>query len=106
MTLKERILIVDDERDVCWALSRLLEKQGYIASGFLTGEGACEKIKEFSPDLILLDLRLPRVNGLEVLARIKKLDPDLPVIMLTAHGNIRSAVRAIKLGAFDYITNS
>ena len=102
----EKILVVDDEKDMQWVLSNLLREEKY--EPILTGTAyeAFKKIKEVSPDLMLLDLQLPDMNGMEVLNKLKgSIDNgNLPVIMITAHGDISSAVKAMKLGAVDYIT--
>lgn len=98
------ILIVEDEEVSLKYLLRLLEKENYSVEGAISGKEALEKIKKGSYDLVLLDLRLPDLNGLEVLSEIKKMEEDLPVIIITAYGSIESAVEAIKRGASDYLT--
>jgi len=100
----KRILIIDDEKDLCQAIANVLKNEGYevIASG--TGEEGIKEVENSRPELVLLDLRLPGLSGMEVLKEIKKHDVDLPVIILTGFGDIKSAVESIKLGAFNYIT--
>jgi DNA-binding NtrC family response regulator len=98
-----RILIIDDEPYLPHQFARYLKKHGYEVVTAKDGESGLQEIHRDSFDLILLDLRLPGMNGLDVLQQIRSNDPDLPVVMLTAHGNIQSAVEAMKLGASDYL---
>jgi len=100
----EKILIVDDDRDIQMVLSDLVESEGYQASVAGTGARALKSISTYSPDLILLDIRLPGMDGMSLLEKIMKIDNSLCVVMLTGYGDIKDAVKAIKLGAFDYIT--
>ena len=101
---KERILVVDDEPLVRWSLREGLEKAGYQVSLAESGEEALRILSEESQDLVLLDNRLPGSQGVEVLGPMKELDPDMVVIMITAHADVKTAVEAMKLGAFDYFT--
>jgi DNA-binding NarL/FixJ family response regulator len=100
----DKILIVDDDRGLQSLLSDVLKLEGYEAIVAGDGREALEKIKMHLPDLILLDIRLPKMDGIKVLEEIKKIDKNLIVIMLTGYGDIKDAVKAMKLGAFDYIT--
>src|SRR5690242_7107525 len=93
------ILIVDDEPHLPHQLARYLEKHGYEVFTAADGASGLREMQRLSVDLLLLDVRLPKMSGLEVLAEIRKLDPDLPVIMLTAYGDVQTAVAAMKLGA-------
>lgn len=99
----ETILIVDDDKDFCWNLSNILKGEKYkiIVAG--DGKKALLEVEKKSPDLVLLDLKLPDMDGMEILDKIKRVDKDLVVIMLTGLGDAKSAVNAMKLGAFDYI---
>ena len=101
---KEKILIVDDQPSVRFGLRSLLEGEGYRALEAETGAQAIAAVTENSPHLILLDLRLPDANGLELLPRIKAIDDDVPVIILTAHGTIETAIAALKDGAENFLT--
>jgi DNA-binding NtrC family response regulator len=101
---KDKILIVDDQPSVRFGLRSLLESEGYRALEAETGAQAIAAVTENSPHLILLDLRLPDANGLEVLPRIKAIDDDVPVIILTAHGTIETAIAALKDGAENFLT--
>jgi len=100
---KERILVVDDEYLIRWSLQQELAKEGYEVTTAEDGEGALRLVREFSPDLVLLDIQLPGLDGIQVLQRIKASDPEIVVIMITAHGMVDTAVAAMKSGAFDYI---
>src|SRR5579864_9355468 len=97
------ILIIDDEPHLPHQFARFLRKHGYEAFTAASGEEGLGELKKNVIDLVLLDVRLPGMNGLEVLAEIRKQDTELPVIMLTAFGDTQTAVAAIKLGALDYL---
>ena len=99
-----KILIVEDNRDMQFILSNILKDKGYEVIVAGDGKKGLNKVRTQSPDLVLLDIRLPEMNGIEVLKEIKKIDSDIVIIMLTAYGQIKDAVHAMKLGAFDYIT--
>ena len=101
--MKERILIVDDEEDLTLGYSKCLLKVGYEVKTASSGEEAIEILKKEIFDLMLLDIRLPKMNGMEVLSRALEIDPDLVVLMITAHGSVQSAVDAMRLGAYDYL---
>lgn len=103
---QKKILAVDDEEDILELLTFSLAKEGYRVSGAATGEDALEAVTAQLPDLILLDLMLPGIDGLEVARRLKN-DPnskDIPIIMLTARGEESDIVTGLELGADDYIT--
>src|SRR5581483_7707903 len=97
------ILIIDDETYLPNQFARYLRKHGYEVSAAADGESGLQELQKNTIDLVLLDLRLPGCSGLEVLTRIRKIDPELPVIILTAYGDVQTAVSAMKLGAFDYL---
>lgn len=103
---QSKILIVEDEEDVLELVRYNLEKNGYLTDSALTGRKALEKIRSRTPDLILLDLMLPEVDGLEVCRCVKKdaKTADIPVIMLTAKGTEADIVAGLEMGADDYIT--
>lgn len=96
--------MVDDEYLIRWTLQQNLEKAGYEVFIAETGEEGIQKIKEEALDIILLDIKLPGMDGYEVLEEAAKIDPGLVVIMITAYEDIGGVVRAMRLGAFDYIT--
>lgn len=100
---KTKILVVDDEHLIRWSLEQNLKKQGYEICTAGTGEDALRLTREEQPDLVLLDYHLPGINGLEVLRRIKELDEEIQVIMVTAQGGLETAVNAMRNGAYDYI---
>ena len=101
--MSKRILIIDDEKLLCKKLEENLSKDGYYVISFNKGEYGIESIKNEPPDLILLDLRLPDINGLEILEFINSMDSSTSTIMMTGHGSTEDAVNAIKLGAYDFI---
>ena len=98
------MLLVDDEDTIRLFLEKTLRDEGYEALTAATGEEALELTRSELPDLILLDLKLPDINGIEVLQRVKEEVPEVSVIMLTAFGDIETAVSAIKKGAFDFVS--
>ncbi|MCD4795915.1 MAG: sigma-54 dependent transcriptional regulator [Candidatus Cloacimonetes bacterium] len=100
----EKILIVDDNKNMQLILKNILSDEGYYITIVGTGKDAIKEVQKEIPDLVLLDIRLPEINGMEVLENIKKIDTDLLVIMITAYGDIKTAVKTVKLGAYDYIT--
>jgi DNA-binding NtrC family response regulator len=100
----ERVLIVDDDKDLQFNISSLLRDEGYEATTVGDGRNAIKEVKTKSPDLVLLDIRLPGMDGMKILEEIKSIDKDLIVIMLTAYADVKQAVKAMRLGAFDYIT--
>ncbi len=104
VTAKDKIIVIDDQPSVRFGLRRLLEGEGYRVLEAETGAQALPIVTENSPELILLDLRLPDVNGLELLTRIKAIDDDVPIIILTAHGTIETAILALKSGAENFFT--
>lgn len=100
----DSILIVDDEPQICKLLSRMMELEGYKVYQASDCQSTLKQLKQFTPYVVLCDVFLPDGNGVELVGTIKKLYPELEVILLTAHGNIPDGVQAIKNGAFDYIT--
>lgn len=99
---KKKILIVDDEKNICELLALYLEKEGYDTECAFDGKTALEKFYEYKPDLVLLDLMLPIVDGWEVCREIRK-SSSCPVIMLTAKGEVFDKVAGLEMGADDYI---
>ncbi len=99
-----RILIVDDEKDLCDILFRMLKRNGFRPIVANDGQKALEMIQLGMPEIVLLDVMMPGMDGMEVLRRAKKLNPRLPVMMFTAYGGIDGAVQAIKEGADDYLS--
>jgi len=101
--MKNKILVVDDEHLIRWSLEQNLKKQGYEVSTAGSGEDALRLLQEETPDLILLDIQLPGMNGMEVLEKVKEFEEEVIVIMVTALGVLETAVKAMRLGAYDYI---
>jgi DNA-binding NtrC family response regulator len=97
-----KIFLIDDERNVHYSFQRALGENFRVISAF-SGEEALERFVAEHPDLVLLDVKLPGLEGLEILQRIKALDRDVPIILLTAYGTTETAIIAMKLGAYDYL---
>ncbi len=100
---KGNILIVDDEEGIRIALSKIFQGEGYEVHSAQERDSALDLLRETEPDIVLLDIRLKNDNGVEILKDIKRIFPDLPVIMITGHGSIDNSVAAMKEGAADYI---
>jgi two-component system, NtrC family, response regulator AtoC len=98
-----RLLVVDDERLIRWSLEQTLEKAGYEVVTAADGAAAARCVREDTPDLVLLDLKLPDTDGIEVLRQIKAGSPDVQVVIMTAFADVGTAVEAMRLGAFDYV---
>jgi two-component system nitrogen regulation response regulator NtrX len=99
----ESILIVDDEKAIQTSLQGVLEDEGYRVATVGSGPQALSRLVEEAPDLVLLDIWMPGMDGLEVLSEIMRLRPDQTVVMISGHGTIETAVKATKLGAYDFI---
>jgi DNA-binding NtrC family response regulator len=98
-----KLLIVDDEENIRLVLESVFSDAGYQVETAVNGLQALERIKSFHPEIILLDKNMPHMNGMETLQRIKKHYPNVVVIMVTAYGDVSSAVEAMKMGAYDYV---
>jgi two-component system, NtrC family, nitrogen regulation response regulator NtrX len=101
--MHETILVVDDEESICQSLKAILSDEGYQVLVAGSGEEAVSIVEEEMPQLVLLDVWLPGMDGLETLKAIKKINPQVLVIVMSGHGTIETAVKATKLGAFDFI---
>ncbi len=99
-----KVLIVDDEASIRRTLSEILKFQNYTVDEAGDGIEALAKIKKNCYDIVILDIKMPKMDGIETLERIQDINPDLPVVMISGHGNIDTAVEAVKKGAFDYIS--
>ncbi|WP_407311231.1 sigma-54-dependent transcriptional regulator [Desulfosporosinus sp. SB140] len=99
-----RILVIDDEERMCWALERALSHEGYQVLTATRGLQGIKLTEENDPSMVILDLKMPDIDGIEVLKAIKAINHNIPVIMITAHGTIDTAIEAMKIGATDYIT--
>ena len=100
----KKILVVDDEKLIRWSLKRLLEKEGYDVSLAETGNEALTLINNNSPDLLILDLMLPDLSGMEILEKLRSNKCTVPVLIISAVDTVNSAVKAMKLGASDYFS--
>jgi len=98
-----RILIIDDETNIRKTLRMILKSEGYRVDEAADGESAIEKVGSANYDAALLDIWMPGIDGMETLRRLKKIDRDLGVIMISGHGTIETAVEAIKIGAYDFL---
>ena len=97
------LLIVDDEEAISWALRKAFERQGHKVGVAASAEAAFDLAEKLEPDVVILDVRLPGMDGLTALARLRELTNHAPIIVITAHGNLSTAVRAVEGGAFDYL---
>ncbi len=102
--MAQNILIIDDERAIRKALTEILTFEGFVVDEAVDGEEGIKKIKENNYDCILCDIKMPKKDGLEVLQVAREEKPDTPFIVISGHGNIETAVEAVKKGAYDYIS--
>jgi DNA-binding NtrC family response regulator len=103
MVENKSILVVDDEKNIRTTLQQVLEASGYAVTTAVNGEDCLAKLSETGFDMVLLDMKLPGIDGIEVLREVRRKGYDVPVAMITAYGTIESAVEAMKLGAVDYL---
>ena len=99
----QHILVVDDDPNILEVLQTRLESHGYAVETATGGEEALARLRKGSTDLLITDLKMPGMDGLQLVERMKTIDAGLPTIFLTAHGSIPDAVRAMKLGAYDFL---
>jgi len=100
-----RVLIVDDAAFMRMMVKDILSKNGYeIVGEAENGMKALEKYQELKPDLVTMDITMPKMDGMEVLTEIKKVKPEIPFVMISGHGDLETAVNAMRLGAYDYIS--
>ena len=102
--VQKKILLVDDDHDFRWATGNVLHAAGYKVVHAQNGGEALDFIEKAVPDLVLLDYRMPGMDGLQVAAEMKKNISAVPIIMITAYAEIDSAVKAMKMGVYDYVT--
>lgn len=98
------ILIIDDEKAIRKTLSEILSYEGYKIDDAENGEDALKRLKEKNYDVVLCDIKMPKMDGIEFLEKAREARPDVPVIMISGHGTIETAVEAVKKGAFDYVS--
>ena len=102
-TSEARVLIVDDDPDISLMLSALMKKEGLTSTVAHDGETALEMFPVAKPDMLLVDVKMPGMDGMEVMKRVKEMDSDLPVVLITAYAEITASVAAMRAGAFDYL---
>src|SRR6516165_6896117 len=98
-----RVLVVDDEPEMCETCRKILARRGHRLWLAESGAAGLQRLHELPIDLAIIDLRLPDMDGLEVLRQAKKINPDIVVIIITAHGTVDTAIEAVREGAFDYL---
>lgn len=103
MSRSETVWIVDDDRSIRWVLEKALQQEGMTTQSFDSADGVLTKLSRQQPDVIISDIRMPGASGLDLLARIRDLHPRLPVIIMTAHSDLDSAVASYQGGAFEYL---
>lgn len=103
METEKKLLVIDDEPAIREGVRRILESESFQVETFASGHAALERIKQEPFDLVVTDLKMPGISGMEVLKAIKEIQPDLPVIFITGYSSVDSAVEVMKLGAVDYI---
>ncbi|MGB0909545.1 MAG: sigma-54-dependent transcriptional regulator [Nitrospirales bacterium] len=104
--MRATIYVTDDDRNVCSALSRRLVRKGHLVRSFHSGQELLEALDYEMPDLLFLDLKMPEMDGLETLRRVRQAIPNTLVVMLTAYGSLEDAEEALKLGAYDFLIKS
>ncbi|MBI1950893.1 MAG: sigma-54-dependent Fis family transcriptional regulator [Acidobacteria bacterium] len=104
MKRRAQVLVVDDEQNVRKVLGALLTQAGYLVASAASGKEALEQVRSQDPDLVICDLKMPGMDGLEVLVEMRAEFPEIPVVLLTAHGTVETAVEAMKRGAHDFLT--
>lgn len=102
--MASKVLVVDDQNGVRRLLEELFKKEGYEVTAAADGVESLEKVKTSSPDLILMDMKMPNMNGLEASQEIRKINSNIPIIMMTAYGETDVAQKALELGVRKYIT--
>jgi len=99
-----RIIVIDDEKIKRTTMTDVLNKAGYNVESFETPIAALAHFEKFGSDIVITDIRMPGLDGFEVLRKVKSISPNTAVVMITGYGTIESAVEAMKLGAYDYLT--
>ena len=100
----KKILIIDDEKKLANVLMMNFQRRGFKVLTANTGKDGVKAFKEFKPICVITDLKLPDFDGFEVIKKIKEIDFDVPIILITAYGSVEKAVNAVKLGAYDFVT--
>ena len=103
MSRNARVYLIDDDADLRRATQQTLELAGFAVSAFSGANAALSKLKADPADVVVTDIRMPQIDGLQLFARVREIDPDLPVILITGHGDIPMAVKATQEGVYDFI---
>ena len=101
--MANKVLLIDDEEEFVTTLAERLTLRGFDVKYALDGEGGLAELEQWKPDIVVLDILMPGMSGTEVLRRIKRQFPDLPVILLSGHGSVRDAIEGMKHGAVDFL---
>lgn len=102
--MKKKILVIDDEQAICKMLEKFLSRKGYKAITALNGEEGIKKVKQEKPHIVLLDIKMPGIDGIETLKRIREVDKEVGVIMITVIKEDATGRKCMELGAYDYVT--
>ena len=100
----QTIALIDDDRNILTSISIALEKEGFKVQTYIDGESALIGLTRTPPDLAVIDIKMPKMDGVEVLEKTKKIKPETPIVMISGHGDLDTAVNTMRLGAFDYIS--
>ncbi|MFO1421550.1 MAG: nitrogen regulation protein NR(I), partial [Candidatus Competibacteraceae bacterium] len=103
MTRKELVWVIDDDHAIRWVLEKALQRDNMTVTTFESAAGVLEALRQGRPDAVIADIRMPGMSGLELLARLRERESDLPIIIMTAHSDLDSAVAAYQGGAFEYL---
>lgn len=103
MLERAKVVVIDDEPVVCESCKRILERAGYLVETFTNSKEALERVSQEIFDAAIVDLKMPDIDGMELLRRIKQEYPEIMVVMITGYSTVDTAVQAMKMGAFDYV---
>lgn len=101
---RKRVLIIDDENVICKGCKMILDEMGYVCDHSLSGVDGLKTVMDLPYDVLLLDMKLKDIDGMEILEKVKKAKPQLYVVVITGYSTVKNAVKAMKLGANDYIS--
>lgn len=101
--MTDQVWVIDDDKSIRWVLEKALSQAGFTITGFASGEAALAKLSDTQPDIIVTDIRMPGMDGLALLAEVHQRYPQVPVIVMTAHSDLDSAVKSYQSGAFEYL---